>query len=64
MQTDDFFSFGRGSDAGKSKSKKSGSGTGTDFNVPENLFSNPKSYEITKITKDNLSGFKIHNLDF
>ena len=28
------------------------------------MFSNPKSYEITKITKDNLSGFKIHNLDF
>ncbi len=61
---DDFFNFGRGSDSGKSKTKKGGTGTHTDFKVPDVLFSNPKSYEIKKVSKDNLSGFKIFNLDF
>ena len=61
---DDFFNFGRGSDSGKSKSKKGGTGIHTDFKVPETLFSNPKSYEIKKVSKENLSGFKIFNLDF
>ena len=61
---DDFFNFGRGSDNGKSKSKKGGTGIHTDFKVPETLFSNPKSYEIKKVSKENLSGFKIFNLDF
>ena len=61
---DDFFNFGRGSESGKSKSKKSGSGKDTDFRVPDNLFSNPKAYEIKKVIKNNLSGFKIYSLDF
>jgi len=61
---DDFFNFGRGSDTGKSKSKKGGTGRDTEFSIPDNLFSNPKSYEIKKITKNNLSGFRIYNLDF
>jgi hypothetical protein len=61
---DDFFNFGRGSESGRSKSKRSGSGKDSDFNLPDNLFSNPKAYEIKKVSKDNLSGFKIYNLDF
>ena len=61
---DDFFNFGKGSDTGKSKSKKGGTGRDTEFSIPDNLFSNPKSYEIKKITKNNLSGFRIYNLDF
>ena len=39
-------------------------GKDTKFTIPDFLFSNPKSYEIKKILKNDLSGFKIYNLDF
>ena len=61
---DDFFDFGKGSDDGKSNSKKSGRGKETELKVPDALFANPKAYEIKKISRENLNGFKIYNLDF
>ncbi len=61
---DDFFDFGKGSESGKSKSRKSGTGKETEFNVPDTLFANPKAYEVKKIIKKDLMGFRIYNTDF
>jgi hypothetical protein len=63
--TSEFFSFGIGDENNKTgeKNKKQNNGK-TNFTVPLALFSNPKSFNIKKISKNNLVGFKIDSLNF
>ena len=63
--TSEFFSFGVGDENNKNgeKEKKNNSGK-SNFTLPVALFANPKSFNIKKISKNNLVGFKIDSLNF
>jgi len=63
--TSDFFSFGIGDENNKNgeKTKKQSSGK-SNFTIPVALFANPKSFNIKKLSKNNLVGFKIDSLNF
>jgi len=63
--TSEFFSFGEGEENNKNgeKSKRNNGGK-SNFTIPFALFANPKSFNIKKISKNNLVGFKIDSLNF